>query len=281
MNKFIRLLACVWFVFTTTATASLHRIDSGCTCPELSADLYLDLVKKSLTNMIYEDAAYHGPYNAYARECGHDHPLMAHTMVGMKRLNNIQYCMEQILQNGIPGDCIETGVWRGGCTILMRAILRVYGDKSRKVWVADSFEGLPPPNLIKYPVDKTCDLSNDSFLKVSLDQVRANFDKYGLLDRQVIFLKGFFVDTLAQAPIESLALLRLDGDMYESTLESLESLYPKLSVGGYILIDDFGCLPTCAQAVNDYRNAHQITDPIIWVDTTGIYWQKTQVVFTN
>jgi hypothetical protein len=240
------------------------------------SELYLDLMKKVLANTIYEDPSFAGPYYADRRMIGTDHPTVAHTMIGMKRLNNIHECLEEILQNKIPGDCIETGVWRGGATILMRAILKAYGDETRKVWVADSFEGLPPPNAEKYPKDRGADLYKISYLAVSLDEVQSNFQKYGLLDDQVVFLKGFFRDTLPTAPIERLALLRLDGDLYESTIEALEFLYPKLSVGGFVIIDDYASNTTCKLAVHDYRNKYQINEPMIWIDGDAVYWKKVK-----
>lgn len=236
---------------------------------------YIDLVKRVVANTIYEDSSYAGPYDAKEREIGYDHPRVAHTMIGMKRLNNIQYCMEDVLKNGIPGDVIETGVWRGGATIFMRAILKAYGDTSRKVWVADSFQGLPPPDVDKYPADEGLNLHEIPYLAVSLEEVRENFNKYGLLDDQVVFLKGFFRDTLREAPIEKIALLRLDGDLYESTMEALENLYPKLSLNGYVIIDDYGPIAACAQAVKDYRSKMGIHDPIQRIDSMGVYWKKT------
>ena len=141
-------------------------------------ELYIDLIKKILANTIYEDDAFHIPYDFSRREVGQDHPKIAHTMIGLKRLNNIHYCLEQIIANNIPGDCIETGVWRGGATILMRAILKAYNDNTRRVWVADSFEGLPLTNPDKYPADKGYDLFHDMpHLVVSLDAVKNNFRK--------------------------------------------------------------------------------------------------------
>ena len=238
--------------------------------------LYLDLIKKVLTNLIYEDDGYSSLYNVDARLGGKDQPLVAHTMVGMSRLDNIQNCIESLLKRNIPGDFIETGVWRGGATILMRAVLAAYGEKTRKVWAADSFEGLPPPNPEKYPADEGLDLSKISHLAVSLEKVQENFRKYGLLDDQVSFLKGFFRDTLPAAPIEKLALLRLDGDLYESTTDALTHLYPKLSIGGYVIIDDFGVISSCAKAVQDYRIIHGINDAMYWIDSTGVYWEKTR-----
>ncbi len=239
-------------------------------------ELYIDLLKKVVCNTIYEDRCFAGGYDPKARETGEDHPTVAHTMIGMQRLNNIHFCLEQVMKEEVPGDCIETGVWRGGATILMRGILKAFGDTTRKVWVADSFEGLPPPNVEEYPLDRGLDLHKVGYLAVSLDQVKENFNKYDLLDDQVIFLKGFFGDTLPSAPIERLSLLRLDGDLYESTMDALVNLYPKLSPGGYLIVDDYGAIAACAQAVHDYRNANGITDEIIWIDPWSVYWKKTR-----
>ena len=105
--------------------------------------------------------------------------------------------------------------------------------------------------------------------------MKANFDRYGLLDDQVAFVKGFFSDTLARLDAGPFALIRLDGDMYESTYVALESLYPKLSVGGFVIIDDYGAIESCRKAVTDYRTKLRIADPIREVDWTGVWWQKT------
>jgi len=195
-------------------------------------------------------------------------------MIGLKRLDNLEFCIEQVVTNGVVGDLIETGVWRGGAAIFMRAVLKAYGVTDRYVWVADSFEGLPPPNTGKYPYDAGDTLHEARELAVSLEEVKANFERYGLLDNQVRFLKGWFRDTLPAAPIERLALLRLDGDMYQSTMDALVNLYPKLSEGGYVIVDDYGAIPACRQAVNDYRSANAITEEIHDIDWTGIFWQK-------
>ena len=104
--------------------------------------------------------------------------------------------------------------------------------------------------------------------------MEGNFRKYDLLDEQVRFLKGFFSDTLPTAPIEQLAVLRLDGDMYESTMDALVNLYPKLVSGGYIIIDDYGVVPQCEQALMDYRQQHDITTPWRHIDHSAVFWQK-------
>lgn len=260
----------------STVFGDVHYTNTKSELPQDSKELYLDLMKKVIANTIYEDPSLNGPYNPEERENGLAHPTVAHTMIGMKRLNNIQYCLEKVLEENIPGDCIETGVWRGGATILMRAILQAYGDTERKVWVADSFAGIPASNPEKYPIDGGLRLETMENLIVPLETVQENFAKYGLLDNQVVFLRGWFSETLPSAPIEKLALLRLDGDLYESTMDALINLYPKLSVGGYILIDDYGAMVQCEQAVQDYRIKHGITEPIQWIDKSGVFWKKVR-----
>lgn len=271
------------------------------TTPE---ELYLELMKQCLTRMLWREkyrpletslSGWRGavlrpiqcfvrrahmelvhvePDRTDARQEGRDWPLEAETMVGLKRLDSLQHCVTSVIRNGIPGDLIETGVWRGGSSIFMRAILKAYGDTSKKVWLADSFRGLPPPDPSRYPVDEGDTLWKYSELAIPMEQVKANFSRYGLLDDQVAFLPGWFRDTLPTAPIERLAVLRLDGDLYESTMEALVALYPKVSAGGFVIVDDYG-LPTCRAAIEDFRRAQGITDPIHLIDWTGAYWQRT------
>ena len=202
-------------------------------------------------------------------------PAYADTMIGLKRLDNIQFCIEQVLKDGIEGDLIETGVWRGGGCIFMRGILAAHSIKNRKVFVADSFEGLPEPDKAKYPKDIGDEHYKEKALAISLESVKDNFKKYNLLDDQVVFLKGWFEDTLPNAPIKKLSILRLDGDMYGSTMDALNSLYPKLSKGGYCIIDDYA-LHGCKAAIDDYRAKNVITDEIIEIDWSGRYWRKTE-----
>jgi O-methyltransferase len=260
--------------------------------------LYLELLKQCLTYSIWGECDYpigmgrawfryvqkflkkfklsivkEKEYDPQLRENGRDVPLLAHTMIGLKRLNNIQYCAEEIIKNNIEGDFIETGVWRGGACIFMRGILKAYGVTNRSVWVADSFEGLPEPNTETYPQDIGSTWHLQPVLQVTLEQVKDNFSRYGLLDEQVHFLKGWFRDTLPKAPIEKLALLRLDGDMYESTMDALSNLYPKLSPGGFVIIDDY-CLDSCVQAVRDFRRQSGIDSEIVEIDWSGVFWQK-------
>ncbi|HEY3267969.1 MAG TPA: TylF/MycF family methyltransferase [Armatimonadota bacterium] len=277
---------------------------------DAAVPLYLNLIKRCLTNSIYaeyEDQSgvqrrglkrlknlpakvrrlivqrrlpvlHPTPTTWEQRSVGlGDAPQVAHTMIGQARLDNIQMCMEDCLDRGVRGDFIETGVWKGGATILMRAVLKAYGVTDRKVFVADSFEGLPRPNEEKYPQDKgDHHFTLKDVLAISVEQVQENFRKYDLLDDQVVFLKGWFSETLPKAPIGKLAVARLDGDMYESTMDAITNLYPKLSVGGYLIVDDYNGLERCKRAIEDYRRDNGITDEIISVDWTGVYWQKTK-----
>ncbi len=208
------------------------------------------------------------------RRNGQDWPRLAHTMVGAKRLDNLQECVETILRDNVPGDLIETGVWRGGSCILMRGILAAHGVEDRIVWVADSFSGLPEPDPGRYPADTGDRHHTVAELVVPLAEVRDNFRRYGLLDDQVRFLPGWFSETLPGAPIDRLALMRLDGDMYSSTIEALTTLYPKLSDGGFCIIDDYGAVEGCRRAVEDFRAAQGIDAPLVRIDACGAYWRR-------
>ncbi len=273
-------------------------------------ELYLDLMKKCLTRYVceetlkpYEVPAWGGPvkrwlkrklveglrargietfgrapFDREARALGRDTPMEAETMIGLRRLDNLQECVTTVILEGIPGDLVETGVWRGGACIFMRAILAAYNDTTRRVWCADSFQGLPAPNVTAYPADSAAWWHNRKDLAVSLEAVKQNFARYGMLDSQVEFLEGWFKDTLPTAPIDRCAVIRLDGDMYESTMDSLKNLYPKLSPGGFVIVDDYGLVEdTCRRAVHDFRDAHSIHEPIIDIDGWGVYWRRTPV----
>jgi O-methyltransferase len=267
------------------------------TSPEL---LYLDLLKRVLTRtgfVTYQlpitrgwrRLAYHPlkkllqsrglqlvrRVDPEMRRIGGDWPADAETMVGMVRLDNIQHCLTDVICNKVPGDFIETGVWRGGASIFMAAVLKAYGDTERKLWVADSFQGLPKPEKNAHALDVTDPLYKFDDLAVPLDKVKENFRKYGVLSDQVRFLPGWFQDTLPTAPIDALAILRLDGDMYDSTMVALESLYPKLSAGGYVIVDDYSALEGCKQAVDEFRARERIADPIQHVDWAAVYWQRS------
>jgi len=209
------------------------------------------------------------PFDQRKRDLGEDCAVDGETMIGMERLTSLQRCVESVLTENIPGDLVECGVWRGGASILMRAVLAAYGDKTRCVWLADSFAGVPRPDSANYKADDGLRFDRFAAMAVSEVQVRANFERYGLLDDQVRFLPGWFKDTLPDAPIDRIALLRLDGDLYESTIQALDALYPRLSTGGFCIIDDYQTIAACRRAVTDYRDEHGISEEIIEIDWSG------------
>lgn len=271
--------------------------------PGSLASDYLNLLKGSLTATVHQDAYTTRPSWVgsslrvdrraldtiaralrtrdweIARRCprgdlarGTTWPLIGETMVGLARLENLQACIERIVADGVPGDFIEAGTWRGGASIFMRGVLRALEIGDRNVWVADSFRGLPAPDE-RFAADAGDQHHRFSELAVPLDVVQENFRRYGLLDHQVRFLEGWFSDTLPTVSATRWSLIRLDGDMYESTMDTLVNLYPQLSPGGFVVVDD-GALEPCRRAVDEFRAREGIGDPIEWIDWTGFFWQR-------
>lgn len=263
--------------------------------PGEARGLYLDLLEKSLLHTLYSptDAAPVPESSGAAfsqaileqgielkpvrpedlRKQGKDLPVYGQTMIGIKRLRNLRRCVQTVLADGTPGDLIEAGCWRGGASILMRGVLRAHGIADRTVWAADTFTGLPEPDPERYPADAGDLNYQASELAVPLEEVRANFDRYGLLDDQVRFLEGLFAETLPTVANHRWAVIRLDGDLYESTMDGLRNLYPGLSVGGFAIIDDYGW-KNCREAVHDFRREEGISEPIERVDWVGAYWRR-------
>lgn len=239
---------------------------------------YLDLMRDSLIGRLNEDPALPASkvegYKYDHREFGWDWPSQAPSMIGARRMGNVRTECERVLQAGVPGDFMETGVWRGGACIMMRAVLKAYGVTDRRVIAADSFAGFPPPSP-GLAADASFHLHTFSDFAVPLDQVKWAFARYGLLDDQVVFLEGLFKDTLPNAPVETLAVLRLDGDMYESTRDGLRNLYDKLSIGGTLIADDYFLFDCQRQAVDEFRSERGIADPIVQIDNYGGYWVKS------
>ena len=299
------------------------------------ADLYLDVIKRTVTNLIYEDVPlfYYGAdkspqlarkFDFHRRVLGEDAPTRSLTMVGVRRLEHLQACIETLVTEGIPGDLIETGSFLGGATIYMRAVLRARQIKDRRVYACDTFVSPAPkvpllakpviaalasipgikwqralfqflqrlPN--KHQAFPTAPNPSDDWVKFtlwalrhpavieggspnSLDLVRSHFARFGLLDEQIVFLQGFFSDTLARPPFQQLALIRLDGDTYESTMDAIVPLYDLLSPGGFCIVDDYHSFDDCRRAIDEFRTEKKITEPIVAIDNLGVFWRKAAV----
>jgi O-methyltransferase len=257
--------------------------------------LYVDLLKRALTHTNYwpvdvtwdrsyilpefdeavKAASLDGPLDFLTpRTEGRDWPKFAQTMVGYARLDNVERCVTSVLEDDVPGDLIEAGVWRGGVAIFMRGLLEAFADTTRCVYAADSFAGLPPPSGL-YPEDDGDTHHLAPRLAIPREDVERNFALYQLLDERVRLVEGWFSETLPALADKTWSVVRIDGDMYESTIDALKHLYPRLSPGGYLIIDDWSHIP-CRKAVEDYRSAHGITEPIEVIDWTGVFWRREQ-----
>jgi len=272
------------------------------------SSLYLDLLKRSLLNCIYLDNELriiylrnciagsevfdarvlhdirHERADAYAemvagrangRFFGRDirNAGYSHTMIGRARLDMLHECLDKVVGDGVVGDFVECGVWRGGSCIFMAGYLKVNPAEKRRIFVADSFQGLPAPSLAQ---DMGLDLSKAVYPELAVDDetVRENFAVYGLASEAVVFAKGWFKDTLPRLQTDEIALLRLDGDLYESTMDSLEALYDKVSPGGIVIIDDYA-IEQCRLAVADYFARKSNDLPMMHkVDWTGVWFRK-------
>lgn len=198
-----------------------------------------------------------------------------YTMIGLFRLANIERCAEEVIAEGVPGDFLEAGVCKGGAAIFMRALQVAHGASERRTWVVDSFEGVPPSDM---PADAGYGLhfeeGRQPWLACSEGAVREHFRRYGLLDANVRFLPGWLADTLPSAPTGPLAILRIDLDLYSSTKQCLDLLYDRVSPGGFVIVDEYGDLRSCRDAVDDFRQRRGVEEPIRWADYSGVYWRK-------
>lgn len=180
--------------------------------------------------------------------------------------------MKTVIENGIEGDFVETGVWKGGACVMANAVICEANQQPfRKVHVFDSFEGLPKPYMVEDAGDNHHAID---CLAISVDTVKKVFASYGLLTENVIFRKGWFKDTMKTTDdINKIAVLRLDGDLYSSTIEVLEALYDKVTAGGFVIVDDW-LLPGARKAVIDFASKRGFIPNMIHIDKNSCYWVK-------
>jgi O-methyltransferase len=258
--------------------------------PEAMRTAYLELLKLSLCDLVgaaTRQVTTTGDGRPFSRELtgeqvewrieGKDWPENGLTMVGLRRLDDLQRCVESVVGEDVAGDLIEAGSWRGGASILMRAALDALGADHRTVWVADSFQGFPLPEAEGDAEDRELDrdLSAQEYLAAALEDVQGYFARFGC-EEGVRFVPGFFEETLPGLRDRRWSVVRLDGDTYQATRVALEALYPGLSVGGYVTIDDYyhPYVPTCRRAVDDFRRERGITEPIERIDFSAGRWRR-------
>jgi O-methyltransferase len=217
-------------------------------------------------------------YDEAKRVAGEDWPKFGLTMVGEHRLDNIHDLFKRIIQDDVPGDFVECGVWRGGASMYAKAVVEAYAPRSRRVHLVDSFEGLPK-STTPTPVDN--DLwSRMDYLKVGKDDIADGFKKLGLLNGGVLFHKGYFRYSAARLRDElhvdhkGIALLRMDGDMYESTMDILYNLYDLVPASGCVIVDDW-TIPECRRAIEEFRTRNKVHDEVVSIDDRAVFWCKS------
>lgn len=205
--------------------------------------------------------------------------ISPYTMTSVERVAALMEAARYITANGIPGDVVECGVWRGGSMMAIARTLLDAGDAARGLFLFDTFEGMSEPSARDVAITgesagdmlaKTKRSETDSVWCIaSLDEVRRNMGSTGYDESLVHYIKGDVEKTIpAQAP-DSIALLRLDTDWYESTRHELEHLYPRLVPGGVLIIDDYGAWQGARAAVDEYFTAHPPRPLMHRIDYTG------------
>lgn len=228
---------------------------------------YLDLLEKTLLDAVYRPFDPRNGFQPYA-----------YSMISPERMRDVRMACETVIRENIHGAFVETGICRGGALMMMQGVNRdFYHDNCnhyfRPVFGFDSFNGVPRPYMEQ---DKGLNLFTFPELAVSKAQVEKNFRNLDLWGDNVRLVEGWFKDSLPVTDTGPIAVLRLDGDLASSTLEAFENLYPRLSIGGFVLVDDYNDIPQCKWATDKYRQEHGITEDIVESDWTGIYWRKEQ-----
>lgn len=245
-------------------------------------DDYLRVVREALTGYIIRtpsatltslDSVTEGPFNATLRNEGKDWPMHGYSMAGNVRLQNVQQSLEAVLSEGIPGSFVECGVWRGGASIYAAAVLHAYGITDRDVHLVDSFKGLPPNTTDK----DTVAWSKMKFLMIPLEKVQDHFRSFGLLGPRVHFHQGYFRYALPRwrgGDRSPIAVLRMDGDMWESTMDQFYNLWDDIAPGGFIIVDDYGVVVEARKAVHDFLDHHGYQVAIHDIDGVGAWFRK-------
>jgi O-methyltransferase len=191
-----------------------------------------------------------------------------------------------VIEDGVPGHIIETGVWRGGAPFMAAKTIELLGeDTIRRVYLADSFQGIPPaPTDREYHREDRYANTLTVFKDATSQQAVIDAASFGLNTDQLRWVVGYFNETMpklvADEPDIRFSVIRLDGDTYFSTMDAIKVLYPRLNPGGFVIIDDFTDWTGCMHAVRHYRKKHNIKEPIVMVPhqegetLRGVYWRK-------
>ena len=207
---------------------------------------------------------------------------------GLRRfMESLEMMIADIVENDVRGDVMQTGVYIGVVDALIAAILKAHDKSHRTHWLCDSFTGMPPPSA-KYPQDAKNKYFRNRRFDIGVGVPRRNFEELGLLDDEhQEWVVGYFNETMPSLRnrVESLSLLRLDADLYQPTWEVLVAMYDRISIGGYVVLDDMH-LPYFTRAVTDFRMLFNITEPVYTVQNRqksknaggGSWWRKERQV---
>ena len=271
-----------------------------------AARLYLDLLKKCLTREIFDDddfdvvpragslrgLAARGALKVLAARDlrlvrrgqtdpedkleGLGRPAKAETMMGSRRLDFLERAVLRIVSEGVEGDFFEAGCWRGGAAIFLLGALKALGQGERLVWAADSFDGYPEPNEASSAVDRLL-WSRRDYFAVTRAEFERNVARYGVGGEGLRVVEGYFDRSLPEAGVGRLAMIRIDVDGYEGVRAVLDVLYPKLSPGGFVLVDELE-VPGCKRAIEEHfarSGRREEISPIPQRRPKAAYWRKT------
>jgi hypothetical protein len=184
------------------------------------------------------------------------------TMTGPDKMYALIQAVRYVARHRIPGDVVECGVWRGGSMQAVARTLLAAGDTARDLHLFDTYEGMPPPSDrdLRRSDERSAEelLAEESredskvWAVATLDDVKDGFSRLDYPAERVHFVKGKVEDTIPGHAPEQISILRLDTDWYESTRHELEHLYPRLSPGGVLLLDDYGYWEGAREAVDEF-----------------------------
>jgi len=203
----------------------------------------------------------------------------AFSMASRERLYAVFQAVQYINANHIPGDLVECGVWRGGASMVAALSQMSQGDTSRRIWLYDTFAGMTSPTAkdvhrwegrnarhtwARFERDE-----HNHWCHANLDEVKQNLFSTGYPGDRIEFVQGDVNETLASGGPDRIAVLRLDTDWYDSTKIELERLYPRLPIGGVLIVDDYGVWNGARQAVDEYFEKEDVKILLQRTDYTG------------
>jgi O-methyltransferase len=203
------------------------------------------------------------------------------TMTSVERIYALCQSVDYIVRHNIPGDIVECGVWKGGSMMAVAKVLRAHGAM-RKLYLFDTFEGMSQPTAVDKDIvgasasellEREVKQTSHTWAYSSLGEVQANMRATGYDERQTVFVKGQVEHTIPEHAPASISLLRLDTDWYASTYHELVHLYPRLSVGGVLIVDDYGHWQGARKAVDQYlaeTNAKVLLNRIDYTGRIGV-----------